>query len=103
MTPIYIVASLWIHEGAESAFEVFEKKAARTMKKYEGQIERTIRAASGPSPDQPFEVHIIRFPSQEMFEAYRADQELKALLPERNLAISRTEILIGYERQNYAS
>jgi hypothetical protein len=82
--PVHLVVSLWIREGAVPAFEAYEHKAAC------------------PS-DEPFEVHLVRFPSHEMFEAYRLDADLRALSSEREAAITKTEVLVGYEHPTYAS
>ncbi len=101
-SPIYILASLWIREGDVAAFEAYERKAACIMKRYGGSIEQTVRSsdASGGA-ERPFEVHLIRFPSDEMFESYRGDADLKALSAERETVITRTHLLIGHEGPAY--
>ena len=102
--PIYVVASLWIREGDVVAFQAYECKTACIMKRYGGVIERTVRPSNLDSAsDQPFEVHLIRFPSDEMFERYRTDAELKALSPEREAVIKKTLVLIGSEGPVYAT
>jgi len=70
---IYRVASLWVRSGAVAEFEAYERKAARIMKKYGGSIEKVIRTGQENSPDVPFEIHLVSFPGQEQFAAYRAD------------------------------
>ena len=103
-SPIYIVATLWIREGNVAAFEAYERKAARIMKRYGGSIERTVRpSAPDASSDQPFEVHLVRFPSEEVFERYRTDAALKALSAEREAVITKTLVLIGSEGPAYAT
>lgn len=102
--PIYIVASLWIREGSVAAFEAYEHKAARLMQKYGGAVEHAVRLAPASElSGQPFEVHLVRFPSPELFAAYRSDSELKSLAPEREMVITRTEIMVGYETPAYAA
>jgi uncharacterized protein (DUF1330 family) len=96
------VASLWIENGGLAAFEAYERKATGIMKKYGGLIERVIRlTANEEQPDQPFEIHLVRFPSHETFAAYRSDSELKALSSERNAAITRTTVMVGHENPTY--
>ena len=86
------------------AFEEYERKAARIMKRYGGFIERTVRpSALDAASDQPFEVHLVRFPSDEMFERYRTDLELKALSAERDAVITKTLILTGSQGPAYAT
>lgn len=102
--PIYIVASLWIENESLAAFEAYERKATRIMMRYGGSIERVVRlSTNGEQPDQPFEVHLIRFPSHEMFAAYRSDSELKALSSERNAVITKTTVVVGHENPRYAT
>jgi uncharacterized protein (DUF1330 family) len=101
--PIYIVASLWIRDGDVAGFEAYERKAARIMKRYGGFIERIVRSSAlDAASDQPFEVHLVRFPSDEMFERYRTDAELKELSAEREAVITKTLLLIGSEGPGYA-
>lgn len=100
---ICVVATLWIEEGNVTAFEAYERKAARIMEKYGGSVERMIRLLRDADQlDQPFEVHLVRFPSNEAFAAYRLDPELRALSAERDAAITKTVVLVGYENPAYA-
>jgi uncharacterized protein (DUF1330 family) len=101
---ICVVATLWIEEGNVTAFEAYERKAARIMEKYGGSVERVIRISRDDGQlDQPFEVHLVRFPSNEEFAAYRLDPELRALSTERDAAITKTVVLVGYENPAYAT
>jgi len=103
-SPIYVVASFWIENGSLAAFEAYERKAAKIMKRYGGSIERVVRlSTNGERPDQPFEVHLVRFPSHEMFAGYCSDSELKALSSERNAAIAKSAIVVGHENLTYAT
>ena len=103
-SPIYVVASLWIENEGLAAFEAYERKASGIMKRYGGSIERVIRlTGNGEQSDQPFEVHVVRFPSHEMFAAYRSDSELKALSSERSAVITRTTLMVGHENPVYAT
>ena len=98
-----VVVSLWIHPGRVSLFEVYEQKAARIMQRYGGVVEKVVRMSSATpsSNEQPFEVHVLSFPSLEAFHSYRADAELAGLAAERSAAISRTEILLGEAGPSY--
>lgn len=103
-SPIYIVASLWIENGSLAAFEAYERKAAKIMKRYGGSIERVVRLSSNEGrPDQPFEVHLVHFPSHEMFAKYCLDPELKALSSERIAAIAKSVVMVGHENPTYAT
>lgn len=97
MGSLEVVVSLWIHPGRAAEFEAYEHKAVHIMQRYGGIVRKVVRAShTDPSPNgQPFEVHVLAFPSLDAFHAYRADPELAALATERNAAISRTEIVLG--------
>jgi uncharacterized protein (DUF1330 family) len=100
--PLILFARLFIHPGREREFREFETAAARIMGRYGGRIERVIRPLSAsPEGPQPHEIHLVSFPSQEHFEAYRADAELAGLAPLRQVAIARTELVIGIEGEGY--
>ena len=103
MHPLRIVASLWIVEGQAAAFESFERKAVRIMRRHGGRIEHAIRPLRDASPgaDPPFEVHVLRFPDRAAFDAYRSDPDLLSLAPERSAAIARTSVLIGDDGPSY--
>jgi len=98
-----VVVSLWIHPGRVTEFEGYEHKAARIMQRYGGVIQKVVRVSNaGPSSNgQPFEVHVLGFPSVEALHSYRADSELAGLAAERSAAISRTEVWLGETGPTY--
>lgn len=100
-SPIYRVVSLWIRSGAVDEFEAYERRAARIMSKYGGSIEKVIRTGQENSPDVPFEIHLVSFPGQEKFAAYRADHELLALAADRESAILKTVVIPGVGGPSY--
>ena len=102
-TPTLLVVSLWIREGRVAEFEAYERKAARIMQQYGGVIERAVRVESGSSSDQPFEVHLVSFPSQSMFDAYRDSAESKALSNEREAVVAKTLVLAGTSGPAYST
>jgi uncharacterized protein (DUF1330 family) len=105
MAVLHVVVSIWIQPGRMMEFENFERKAFQIMSRHGGASERVIRIAGRTSSleGQPFEMHVLTFPSVEAFNAYRGDPELLDLAKERHAAISRTEILLGTEGPQYAS
>ncbi len=99
---VLLLARLFIHPGREREFREFETAAARIMARYGGRIERVIRPLSAtPEDPLPHEIHLVSFPSQEQFDAYRADAELAGLAALRQTAIVRTELVIGGEGEAY--
>jgi antibiotic biosynthesis monooxygenase (ABM) superfamily enzyme len=104
--PLYILVRLWIHRGLETEFEVYERKVSRIMARYGGVIERAIRTLRMPDDDgsdEPFEVHLLRFPSRDLYDAYRDDAERLSLSSERAGVITNTDILVGTPGPTYGS
>jgi hypothetical protein len=99
--PLYILVRLWIHRGLETEFEAYERKVLRIMVRYGGVIEHVIRT-SGRS-DAPFEVHVLRFPSRDLYDAYRDDAERRSLSGERDGIITNTDILVGTPGPTYGA
>jgi uncharacterized protein (DUF1330 family) len=101
-SPLILLVSLFIHPGQETAFREFESAASRIMGRYGGRIERVIRPERVvPEGSVPHEVHLVSFPGDDAFTAYRADAELVGLAALRQTAIARTEILLGTEGEPY--
>ncbi len=99
------MSELWIHKGRETEFEAYESKVARIMARYGGVVERTIRTARAPDDgsDEPFEVHLLKFPSRELYDAYLDDAERRSLSGERAGIITNSDILVGTPGPAYGS
>ena len=92
---LVLVVSLWVKEENISAYEKFERRAEALMNNHGGRIERVVRLER--SADEPFEIHIVTFPDEQAFAAYRTDPETIALAPERERVIARTMLLRGHD------
>ena len=97
---IVLVATLGVRKEALEQFLTYERAAARVLKKYGGEITRTV---SLPSVDPALieELHLVTFPDAEAFAAYQRDPELAALAPLRAAAIARTSVVVGAEGPDY--
>ena len=101
---VYILVRLWIHKGLETEFEANERKVSRIMARYGGVTERAIRTlktSNDDGSDEPFEVHVLRFPSRDLYDAYRDDAERLSLSSERAGVITNTDILVGTPGPTY--
>lgn len=67
------------------------------MATHGGRIERAFRVNAPSDSDEPFEVHLVSFPDEAAFSAYRNDAQIVALAKERERLIARTEIWTGAE------
>src|SRR5689334_22358438 len=96
-----LVVTLTIRPGALEAFRDFETRAAAIMAKHGGAIERAIYVPPAREGESAREVHIVSFPDEASFAAYRADEALTALAPLRSAAIAQTEVLVGEAGPEY--
>jgi uncharacterized protein (DUF1330 family) len=88
------VVSLWIHLGQEAAFAAFEREAAAIMASHGGRIDRANRTREASS-ESPCAVHIVVFPDDSAFEAYRSDPRILQLAQRRSGIIAKTIALDG--------
>jgi hypothetical protein len=97
-TRFYVVVGLWIDARGIEAFEAFERRAVAIMSRYEGRIEKAFRCSEADrAAGDPFEVHIVSFPNESAFQAYRDDEETRDLASLRAALIERTVIWRGEE------
>jgi antibiotic biosynthesis monooxygenase (ABM) superfamily enzyme len=103
--PFYIIVRLWVHTGLEAQFEAYERNVSRIMTRYGGVIERAIRISKTPADtsDEPFEVHVLKFPSRALYDAYWDDAERRSLSGERASIIAKTDVLVGTPGPTYGS
>jgi uncharacterized protein (DUF1330 family) len=102
---VYVVVRLWIREGRELEFEAYERKVARIMARHGGGIEQAIRVLTAglSASEEPFEVQVLKFPSQVSFQAFQEDAERHALASDRADVVTRTEVFVGVQGPVYAS
>jgi uncharacterized protein (DUF1330 family) len=96
-----LIATLTVRRAAAEEFRRFEREAARIMEKHGGAIERVIALRPAGEGELFRELHVVSFPSDEAFAAYRHDPELLAQGSLRDFAIAKTEVLFGDEAAGY--
>jgi len=96
-----LVALLTVRKDALEAFRAFQTHAAVVMSDYGGRIERTVVARPENTPDVVIEIHVLSFPSDEAFSAYRRDGRLGQLEHLRKQSVVRTELYVGEEGPAY--
>jgi uncharacterized protein (DUF1330 family) len=89
-TSITLLVALHVHEGQTQTFIDYETKVFAIIAEYGGRLEKRYQCV--PQPQAPAEFHLITFPSQASFEAYRADPRLSELAPLRQQAMAQTII-----------
>ena len=83
---------LWARDGQEVALAAYEDQVLQLVPAHGGRVVSRVRTTRG-APDDPYEVHVIEFPSDDALDAYMNDPRRVALAEERNSAIARTQLL----------
>ena len=96
-----LVVILTVRSTAAAAFLAFETQAAAIMAGHGGAIERTIVMPSSDEPACFQEVHIVTFPDEAAFAAYRQDPALQAVAHLREESVIATVILAGTDGPTY--
>ncbi len=81
---IYITQLIYILDGKEQVFDLFENVAIPAIARYNGRLELRIRPAADSviyaDAECPYEVHLVSFPSQQDFDRFKNDEERKRFL-----------------------
>ena len=99
-----IIVFLYATKKGLLALQSFEQKVLPLLEKHGGRLD----AAFTPNPettsvdDRPDEIHVLSFPSEAAFVAYREDPKLLALSEERTKAIRNTQFIAGNAVTSYA-
>ena len=94
---IYLTQLIYLSEGHEAAFDQFEDAVLRLLPKYRGEL--LLRLRPGPvsnidgSLEAPYEIHVVRFESDNDLLRYSNDEERKRLLPLKEQSV-RSSLLI---------
>lgn len=78
-----------LHVKDFKAFESYERKASEVMAEYGGLIIGGYELERNED-DSGIEFHVVSFPSESDFEAYKQDQVMASLANLREQAISKT-------------
>jgi hypothetical protein len=95
-----LVVILTVRKDALGTFRAFEHRAAAVMATHGGRIERTVVAAAD-APDLVREVHVVTFPDELAFRAYRGDARLAEVAHLREASVVHTELLVGEDGPHY--
>jgi len=99
-----VIAFLYATENGLVGIQKFEKKVLPLLKQHNGRLDHAFTPAPELSimDDAPDEVHVLSFPSEAAFTAYRKDPQHLALRDERTKAIRKTRIIAGTAMTSYA-
>ena len=99
---IQIIALLYASDNGIEALRAFESQVLPILREHGGTL---ISASSNDNRDshEPDEVHVIQFPSQIEYEAYKNDIRVMALQKIKETAIKKMDIYVTNQFYDYES
>jgi uncharacterized protein (DUF1330 family) len=96
---IYITQLIYIIDGQEKIFDQFEDIAIPIIAKYNGRLLFRVRPNDdsfiGPQIDEPYEIHLVEFDSEQDFENFKKDEERKKFLHLKEKSIKASILIQG--------
>ena len=83
---------LWATDGGHIDLVAYEDAVLALLPEHGARVLQRVRTHDAPT-DQPYEVHLLEFPSEQALDAYLGDPRRLAFASQRDRAIARTEIL----------
>ncbi|MBD2703722.1 DUF1330 domain-containing protein [Spirosoma sp. BT702] len=94
---IYFTQLIYVKEGQEAVFHEFEDVAIPLITKYNGQLLLRIRPSNDAyiehQMDKPYEIHLVKFDTEQDFHAFSQDESRKQFLHLKEQSV-KTAILI---------
>jgi len=95
---VFYLALVYLNPGQQDALRRYENLALPVFRRHGGRFERILSPVRGtggppPDPDEPDEIHLLRFETAEGLAAVRQDPEMVALSPLRR-EIVRKALLV---------
>src|SRR5262245_42611918 len=96
---IYLTQLVYVREGCEEQFHQFEDRVLPLLAKYRGELLLRLRPTAetmiGGTAEIPYEVHIVRFETEEGLARCLDDEERRLQLPLKNAAVRDTLLIKG--------
>jgi hypothetical protein len=97
---IYITQLIHIKGGQEKVFDQFENIAIPIISKYNGSLLLRFRPTRETiivkNIDEPYEVHLVKFESEDDFNAFLKDEERTQFLHLKEQSISSVLLIKGW-------
>ena len=94
-----ITQLIYIKKGAENIFHQFEDIAIPIISKYNGRLLLRVRPTGDAiienSIEQPYEIHLVEFTSDDDFQRFMQDEERKQFLHLKEQSIESVLLIKG--------
>jgi len=98
---LYYTQLIYIQEGKEALFHTFEDHVLPLLAKYNGRLLYRVRPVAGSivatELGQPYELHLVSFPSKADFAAYAANPERQGYLQMKDDSVAKVLLIEGTE------
>ena len=99
---VVITQLIYLHPGKEIVFDEFEAMAIPLIGKHGGELLLRLRPTQdgviAGSIDVPYEIHLVRFPSDVALARFTADPERQGLLHLKNDSVRSSLVVRGSAR-----
>ena len=96
---IFLTQLIYIKEGQETIFHQFEDIAIPTILKYNGRLLLRVRPDNKSiienNIDQPYEMHLVEFDTEQDFENFTKDEERKKFLHLKEQSVKSVLLIKG--------
>jgi len=96
---LFITQLVYVQPGKEGMFDEFEAVSIPLIHKHGGELLLRVRPAPeaviAGSLELPHEIHLVRFPSDEAFSRFAADEERQRFLRLKNDSVKYSLLVRG--------
>jgi uncharacterized protein (DUF1330 family) len=96
---LYITQLIYVKTGAEDVFHQFEDLVLPFLPKYNGQLLLRVRPTEQSfiesNIEQPYEIHLVEFASENDFQNYMNDKERQRFLHLKEQSIQSVLLIKG--------
>jgi uncharacterized protein (DUF1330 family) len=96
---IFLTQLIYIKEGQESIFQQFEDIAIPAILKYNGKLLIRVRPDNNSiienNIEQPYEIHLVEFDTEQDFENFTQDEERKKFLHLKEQSVKSVLLIKG--------
>jgi uncharacterized protein (DUF1330 family) len=96
---IFLTQLIYIREGQEKIFHQFEDIAIPAISKYKGRLLLRVRPEKSAfietRIDEPYEIHLVEFDTEQDFINFQQDEERKKILHLKEQSVSSVLLLKG--------
>jgi hypothetical protein len=96
---IHLTQLIYVHEGREATFGTFEDTVLPLLARHNGELLLRLRPQPGSwiagSVEMPYEIHVVRFDSEEDLARYSGDEDRRRVLPLKEESVRKVVLIKG--------